>query len=343
MAAPPGNPAASAFGRLSELADYWLPLTLRVVSDLGVADELAGGSRSGTELADAVGADRRSLERGLRALVAYDVFAEPEPGVYALTPLSELLRSDHPQSARDTITLMPSHVEAWARAHDAFVNGERVFDSVHGKPHYDWIADHPEENERFNRWMQNITKRVLAAARTGYDWGGAGTIVDVGGGTGELLAAVLSDNPEVRGVLVDLPHVVAEAPPLLDDAGVADRVEVVGGSFFDELPAAAAGKDLYVLKAVLHNWPDQPSLEILRHVRAAARPDSRMLVIDAVVPDHDRPHPTKLVDLNMLVLLGSPERTEREFAELFAEAGFRLTRVVPASAASLIEAVPADA
>lgn len=325
--------------QLRALADYRLPLTLRLISDFGVADQLAAGPRTPEEIAPAVGLDPLALDRALRALSTVGVFQEVERGRYGLTPLSDLLRSDVPDSVRASHGLIPSHVQAWALAAHSLRTGQPAFELAHGQPYWEYLSEHPDQNRQFNSVMEGITREVAAAAIPVYDWSAVSTVVDVGGGTGELLARVLLANQTARGILVDLPHVLEDAPPLLERLGVSERCSIVEGSFFDSLPPSA---DIYMLKSILHDWDDERALAILRSVRKAMRSDSRLLVLDTVIPEDDEAHLSKVLDLAMLVVLGGRERTVSEFASLLAAAGLRLERVIPtATPHSILEATTA--
>ena len=207
---------------------------------------------------------------------------------------------------------------------------------MHGKESFDYFAEQPEHAELFNQTMTSISELTMATVVAGYDFSAYPAIVDVGGGHGTLLAAILAAAPASRGVLYDLPRVVASAPRLLRDHDVADRVRIAEGSFFDSVPG---GGDAYVLKNIIHDWPDEKAVQILRNVRAAAGPRAVVLLIEMVIPDHDREFPGKWVDLEMLLNLSARERTAAEYRELLSKAGFQMTRVTQtASPLSVVEA-----
>jgi hypothetical protein len=323
--------------RVQELADYIVPFAIRAVCDLGVADHLAEGPRPVEELAAATGAHAPSLHRTLRALACKGIFAEVEPGSFALTPLAELLRSDHPLSLRDAYPLLPADVTAWAHFDHTVETGEPAFDRVHGRPYYDYLADHPDESRRFDGSVHAQNRLVLRTVLSAYDWGGLGTIVDVAGGDGAFLARLLARHPPLRGVLFDLPHVVARAPAVLERAGVADRCEVVSGSFFDGVPE---GGDTYLLKTILHDWDDEAAEAILANVRAAAGRDARLILLEALLEQGDDFHIGKLLDLHSLVLVGGPDRSRDDFERLLARTGFELTGVTSTATLAIMEARP---
>jgi hypothetical protein len=205
-------------------------------------------------------------------------------------------------------------------------------------PAFDYLAKHPDEASLFSQTMVGLHGPETPAVAAAYDFSRFKTIVDVGGATGNMLAAILSRYPNLRGVLYDLPHVVREAPALLKSQGVADRVTIESGSFFDKVPS---GGDAYILSHVIHDWSEKQCLDILGHCRRAVGPQGRLLIVEMVLPPGDTPHPGKLLDITMLVMPGGEERTPDEYAALLAKAGFRLERVVPtASPVSVVDAVP---
>jgi hypothetical protein len=214
--------------------------------------------------------------------------------------------------------------------------GESGFEKDLGMPVFDWFATHPAEASLFNETMVGIHGAEPAAVAAAFDFSGSSTIVDVGGGTGNLLTTILAKNLASRGVLYDLPHVVRDAPALINARGLADRVTIAPGSFFDDVPT---GGDAYLLSHVIHDWSEEHCLTILGNCRRAMKPSSRLLLIEMVLPPGNTPHPGKLLDLMMLVGPGGRERTQEEYAALLAKAGLKLTRVVPTeSAVSVVEA-----
>ncbi len=327
-----------SISRMQELADVMIPTTIRAVSDLGVADQLANGPCPVEKLAAATGAHAPSLRRALRALSAKEIFAEVEPGVFALTPLADLLRSDHPLSLHSQCRLFPAGIEAWARVDHTLRTGESAFDYVHGCTLWEYLARHETDGARFDDFMSGLTTFEVRAALGAYDWAGVGSVVDVGGGNGAFLAGVLRRHPRMRGTVYDLPHVVAGAPGVLAQAGVADRCDVVGGSFFESAPG---GADAYVLKRILYSWGDDQALTILRVLRAAMRPDSRLLLIEPVGGADDDSRYAKLLDLLMLGIGAGRVRDRTELGDLFAAAGLRLARVQPTFLFPVVEALPA--
>ncbi|BBZ10375.1 hydroxyneurosporene methyltransferase [Mycobacterium branderi] len=321
----------------------WTSQAITVAAQLGVADALADGPLPIAELAARVGADADALERLLRALISRGIFRHRRGGRYELNSLARTLRSDAPVSMAWAARFYGSaeQRQRWTLLADSVRTGQAVVPALHGTGSFDYFAGHPEHAELFNRTMTSISQLTDAAVATGYDWGRYPTIVDVGGGQGPLLAAILHAAPASRGVLYDLPNVVDAASNLLCQRKIADRVRVVTGSFFDAVPG---GGDAYVLKNIVHDWPDQQAVQILRNVRAAAGSQATVLLVELVIPDHDRDFPGKWADLEMLLNLAGRERTAAQYRELLSQAGFRMTRVVrTASPLSVVEARAAGA
>jgi hypothetical protein len=314
---------------------------LHVAAFLGVADLLADGPLSVDELVAVTKADRSSLHRLLRMLTGPGVFREDVDGRFAITPLGATLRSDGTDSVREwALFVGASEMWAvWAGLLASVMSGEASFPAVHGAPMWEYIATRPNLGEAFNGWMTRQSRQHNAALVAAYDFSPFRLVVDVGGGQGSTLAAILSAHPSLRGVLLDLPQVVAQTAPL-DDAGVVIRCEVIGG---DMLRAVPDGGDAYVIKRVLMDWGDADSTTILRHCAGAMADDGRVVVVEMLMPTGNDPSPAKTFDI--LMLLNQPGgriRTEMEFRELFTASGLRLSRVVPtASPNSILEGVRA--
>ena len=316
-------------------------MAIHVVATLGIADLLRDGPRSVADLASATGSDELALFRLLRALASTGIFAEGPDGRFRQSPLSELLRTDAPGSVRAWAMYVgrPYTWTTWGHFADSVKSGRPVFPDLFGTDLWTYRSTRPEENAIFDAAMTGISAAAAAAVAGGYDFSQLSRLVDVGGGRGELLAAILAANPDLRGVPFDQPHVVADAGELLQEAGVAERCEVVGGSFFEAVPP---GADAYLLKSVLHDWDDPEAIAILRRCRAAIPPSGRLLVVERVVRPANEPDGTKLLDLHMLVMLGGRERTAAENAALLDQAGFRPGRVIPTSSPySIIECAAA--
>lgn len=318
---------------------YWHSQAVYVAAELGIADLLADGPRGVDQLAEATGSHADSLFRLLRALASIGIFEETEPRVFAITPLADALRSDAPQSQRDLARMMGAEqYQAWGDLLYSVQTGRIAFDRRFGKPIFDWLAEHPEKARIFDAAMTGIHGRETGAVLAAYDFGGIRTLADIGGGNGSNLSAILQAHPDMQGMLFDLPHVVERAEPHLEAAGVADRCRSIGGSFFESIPS---GADAYLLRHIIHDWDDEKSLTILRHVRSVIPDHGRLLVIEAVIPPGNEPFPMKFLDLTMLTIPGGKERSREEYEDLFRSAGFELSRIVPTETdMSVIEGRP---
>jgi O-methyltransferase/methyltransferase family protein len=324
---------------LQMMTGYWVSQALYVAAKLGVADLLADGPRPVEALAAATQTDAPSLRRVLRALASVGVFTEARPGTFALTPLAALLRTGTPDSMRAlAIMYAEEQYRAWADVLHSVQTGKTAFEQQFGTSYFAYLAQHPEADRVFNEAMTGYTTQLVGAVVDAYDFSPFKAFVDVGGGYGTLLAAILRRHPVARGILFDQPHVVAAAGEQLAAAGVAERCTTVGGDFFVEVPA---GGDAYVLAQILHDWDDERSVAILLQSRRAMPAHGKLLVVELVLPPGEEPFFGKWLDLHMLVMLGARERTATEYEALFRSAGFVLARVVPTAAGpSIVEAVP---
>jgi C-methyltransferase len=320
------------------IVSSWTSQAITVAVELGIADALDKGPLRLEELASRVEADPDALRRLLRALIGRGIFRQRRDGRYALNGLAKSLRVNAPLSAAAMAEMVGSalHREHWSHLTDSIRTGKAVIPAMHGMEAFEYLVREPEFNAVFNRAMADTTEMAVDYLLAAYSFDDYQTVVDVGGGVGRLLCAILEATPSARGVLYDLPHALAEAPPVLRQHHVADRVELVDGSFFDSVPT---GGDVYVLKMILHDWPDEKAVEILQTVRSAAKVGTKVLVIDCVIPDHDREFLGHWTDLEMLLLQAGRERTVPEYRTLLERAGFRMTRWVPtASPLSFVEA-----
>jgi len=314
----------------------WVAMALSVAAKLRVADALADGPQSVPDLAGETKTHAPSLFRLLRALASVGVFAEDADGRFRQTPLSEVLRSDVPGSMRAVADYCGSDWSwrPWGKLLETVRTGWTAFDEVFGEQAFDYLGKHPDESAVFNEGMTGFSMQESPAVAEAYDFSRFGTIVDVGGGHGHLLCTILKKYPGPKGVVFDAPHVAAGATPRIADAGLAGRCRAEGGDFFAAVPAG----DAYVMKHIIHDWPDDRAATILRNCRAAARPGAKVILVEMVIPPGNDPSPGKLLDLEMLVIASGKERTEAEYADLLAGAGWRLTRVVPTrSPASVVE------
>lgn len=313
---------------LQMINGYHVSQMIYVAAKLGIADLLKVGPQGVDELAEATGTHAPSLYRLLRALSSLGVFAEDEHGRFELTPLAEPLQKEFPGSLRPWALLAgdPSFWRMWGDLLYTVQTGKSAFNHVFGMGVWEYRAQHPEVNAIFNDAMTNTSMYQTAAIIAAYDFSEIGTLVDVGGGHGTLIAAILKENPAMRGVLFDLPHVVAGAKDLLNAAGVADRCEIVGGDAFKSVPS---GGDAYILKFITHGWDDERAIKILRNCHRAMAEGGKLLLVELVIPPGNSPHHGKFGDFHMLVGSEGRERTEAEFGALLEKAGFTLTRIVP--------------
>lgn len=324
---------------LEMILSAWVAQGITAAAQLGVADVLADGPLHPEELGRRVGADPDALNRLMRALVSEGVFRRTRDGRYALNPLGDTLRKDAPVSIAGMAKFVGStqHREHWSHLGEAVRTGEAVIPKLRGKGAFDYLGSEPELGAIFNDAMTSVSELAIAPVVAAYDFTRFDIIADVGGGHGRLLAAILTTAPATHGVLYDLPQVVEGAPAMLDRYGVADRVQVVPGSFFDSVPD---GADAYLMKNIIHDWPDDEALAILRNIRSAAAPGTTLLLVEGVIPDHDREFLGKWTDMEMLIGIAARERSADDYRKLYEQAGFRLTRVVEtASPFSLVEGV----
>lgn len=337
-----GRGEPSARERLLELATgYRVTQALYVAAKLEIADRLAGGPRDADSLAREVGAHPDRLFRVLRALAAVNVLALDGERRFRLTPLGECLRSDGPGSlAAFTIFQGEEPYRAFGELLHTVRTGETAFDHVYGMGHFDYLAQHPDASATFHRTMAGALE-VLDDPLEGCDLRDRHVVVDVGGGRGALLAAVLRRYPALKGILYDLANAVADAPTFLESCGIPDRWEVRTGSAFDSIPT---GGDVYVMSRILHDWSDEKALRLLRNCRKAISDDGLLLLREGVLSEGAPPPARAQLDLIMMAVTGGRERTEAEWRELLQRAGFVLQSVLPgARSQELIVAVPVPA
>ena len=311
---------------------YGLSQAVYVAAKLGVADRLADGPLDGPALARAVGVPAPPLSRVLRLLAAHGVLEEVAPDRFALAPAGELLREGVPGSLRPfAVMTMELEYPAWGQLLHSVATGEAGFPRAFGAPEWEYLARTPAAAAVFDAAMVGITRWQAAAVVAAYEFAGHRLVVDVGGGRGQLLAAILAAHPALRGVLFDTPAVVDGAGPLLEAAGVADRCASVGGDF---LAAVPEGGDAYVLKSIVHDWDDERAATILRNCRRAMVPRGKVLLVERPLPPGlaSEAHRRGLwADVHMMVLFDGRERTLEQYAGLLAAADLRLGAVVPAT------------
>jgi hypothetical protein len=311
---------------LRVIANYWEARCLYIAAKLGLADLVRQGPKTAAELAVQTGTHAPALYRVLRALASTGWFYEDDSGRFRPTSLSAGIQSDAAGSLRflATTELGEEHYPAWGHLMFSVRTGKLAFDEVFGMPNWEYWAGHAEHADVFNRAMSDMTAVVEPAVLASYDFSRARTVVDVGGGKGTLMSAILRGYPQVNGIVLDLPHVVAEGRALIAERRLDSRCTFVAGSFFDAVPRDA---DVYVLKWVLHDWDDERCVAILKNCREAMADGATLVVVEAVIPARNEPSFHKLMDVNMLVMTGGRERTEAEYRMLFETAGFSLDRV----------------
>ena len=318
----------------------WQARAVYAAAELGIADLLANGARSTEELARATDMHTLSLYRLLRALASCGILTEAVPGHFDTTPLGDALRDGAPGAARATILTIAGawQWKAWDNFLHALRTGQSGVHAAFGKSLFDFLAGEPLHSARFNEAMVGMHGAVASAVIAAYDFSRFRSIVDVGGGKGALLAAILKAHSNLRGVLLDLPETEKDARHYLAGEGLATRCDFRAGDFFNAVPA---GHDAYVLAHVLHDWTDDQALAILDKCREAIPARGRLLIIEAVLPDGDVPHHGKLMDLLMLTVTGGVERNAGQFAGILKRTGFKLVRIWPTTThQSVIEGVP---
>lgn len=336
------SPEAAASRLMEMTIAHWAGELLLQAAEMSLADKFAGTEpRSAKELAAEYGMRHRELYRYLRALTGLGLLESAGPDSFRLTDLGAALKTGAPGAARSAvIALIGDMVKpAWKEFDHGLFTGDTGFEKAHGMGLFEYCQSNPGAATLFSETMVGFHGREPPAVAEAYDFSDIGSLVDVGGATGNMLGHVLSRHPNVKGVLYDLPHVVADAPPLLASHGVGDRVTIESGSFFERVPA---GHDAYLLSHIIHDWDDGENAAILKNVREAMKPDGKLLIVEMVLPESDEPHMGKMLDMMMMLVPGGEERTPSEYAALLEPNGFRVTRVVPtASAVSVVEAMRA--
>jgi hypothetical protein len=303
----------------------WISKPIYVAAELGIADMLADGSKDIEELAQTSQSHAPSLYRMMRALASVGIFFETEGRRFELTPMAEYLKNG---AMRSIALLFNSdwNDKAWGYFMDSVKTGGTAFEKAHGMPVSDWLKKNPQAAEVFNE--ANVIKAGSShrAILDVYDFSDINTLTDVGGGLGILMAEILIANHSMEGIVADIPSVILDARKMIKARGVEDRCQVVECDFFKKIPS---GSDAYLMSNILHDWPDEQCHLILTNCHRAMRAESRLLVIEMVIPPGNEPSVAKLLDLEMLVITGGRERTEAEFKNLFESSGFKLSRIIP--------------
>jgi O-methyltransferase/methyltransferase family protein len=323
------------------LNGFRISAAISVAADLGLSDLLQGGPRTTADLAQATDTNVPTLRRLLRALVAVGVYAEQSDGTFASTPLGDCLRDDLRGTLRPFARSItdPANWSAWGHLEHSVTTGENAFQALHGVDVWTHRQGDAEGNAIFNAYMTSVSTTVAGAVAGTCDFSRHSSVVDVGGGKGILLETVLARHPHLTGTVFDLAHVVAEGPSAQAAPDVAARFATAAGNFFESVPPA----DVYLLKSILHDWPDDRCQDILRTCRRSLNPDGVVLVIETLLGRPGFEAEAALSDLNMLVLPGGRERTQEEYGSLFQAAGLRFTRSIDTDTRfSILEASAAD-
>jgi SAM-dependent methyltransferase len=325
--------------RLMELTiGGWFTQTISVAADLGIADLLIEGPKTAEELAKEADAHGGALYRVLRALASVDIFTENEDGRFSLTPVADNLRSDVPTSLRSfAIMAGAEFYKSWGNLLYSAKTGKDGFDKTYGKPFFQYMTEHPDRHAIYDKAMMVHGIAETEPMLDAYDFSAFETVMDVGGGNGMMLAAILNRHPAIKGILFDLPPAADRAKESFSDPDLSDRCRIVGGDFFNSVPSA----DVYVLRHIIHDWNDDNAVTILSNCRKAMNPDGRIILVETVIPPLNEPCFGKWLDLMMLIV-GGQERTEEQYRKLFLQAGLKLNRIIPtAHEISIIETVPA--
>lgn len=315
--------AAAPHERILDIVKgFWQSRCLAVATELELAELLASGPLSVDILAEKTQTDPLSLFRLMRALESIEVFQQVSPRVFANTPASECLRHSAPASQWAVVQTICSvghgQYEAWAGLKDAVRTGKTAFDSIFGCTNWEWLQRNPAVWKVFNETMTGLSAAITPAVTAGFDWAAFPVIADIGGGVGTQVMDILHRYPSSRGILFDQPGVVGRAAPH-------DRLERIGGDFFQSVPVTA---DAYILRWVIHDWTDPQAIAILKNVRAAMKPHARLALVEEIVPDPPQPTMGLWLDPHMLIMTGGRERTAAEYGELYTAAGLELEKIV---------------
>ena len=321
---------------LDMLTGYWKAQALYVAAKLGIADLVKDGPKTSDDLARATGTHAPSLYRLLRALASTGLFSQDDGDRFGLTPQSECLCTGPGSKRSLAIMNGEEHYRAWGELLYSVQTGKKAFDHFYGKPVFDFLSEHPDKAKLFDEAMTGIHGAETQPMLSAYDFSGIGTLIDVGGGNGSLLCAVLKQFPTMKGIVYDLPGVVARARDTICEADMADRCQTIAGSFFEKVPS---GGDAYLMRHIIHDWTDDQCRQILGNFHKAMTPAARLLIVESVIPSGNQTFFGKFLDLTMLVIPGGKERTAEEYRKLLASAGFVLSRIVPSAfEISVIEA-----
>lgn len=323
------TPSAGAI--LIELSrGFMVAKSLQVASELNIADLIGDSPKSVDELAAATQTNSLALYRLLRALASKGVFREVSNRRFENTDASHLLRSGVVGSLKEYITYTPNstNYKVWSQLGESVRTGKPVFESIMGKTYWDYLQANPAIEEQFNGAMEAISRQNATGLLQSYPLSSFSSVMDVGGGNGYLVGEILANNPKLKGAVLEVETVVSEAKTFIQEKNLSSRCDAIVGDFLDSIPK---GFDLYILKRIVHDWPEEGVLRILKNCQAAMQPSSRLLIIEYVMDTTNDPHPGKWLDLHMMVILGGRERTEEEYKQLLAKAGLVITKIVELS------------
>ena len=332
--------AAPRAAMMHMIHGFMISQAIYVAAKLGLADLLQDGPRSSRDLACATSMHAPSLYRILRMLAAIGVFTETEEDLFGLTPLGETLRTEAAGSLRPLATCMGAQCnwQAWGDILHSIKTGESAFEHVFGTAYFQHLDRHPDNAKQFVEAMNCCSTLYNEAIVRAYDFSPFGKVVDIGGGQGRLVTAILKANPTTRGVLFDTPHLTPGAERLFEQEGVSMRAEAMAGDFLESVPE---GGDAYLLKHIIHDWDDSRAIEILKNCRRSMNETARLLLIEEIVTSDEEFAPAKLLDIQQMVMQGGRERSIEEYRKLLEAAGFELTAVVKTqSSLSIIESRP---
>jgi C-methyltransferase len=328
---PSNAPPPAALIMTQMVYGFWVSRCLQIMAKLGIADTIGDTPKTVEELAEASGTLAPALRRMLRLLSGLGVMAKDEATQrWGLTELGSMLRKDNPGSVYGSL-MAHGHIlswQAWGDLEASLKTGQPSVEKFMGDSFFNYLSAHPEDAAIFNGSMAAYQTLNAPAVVNAYDFSQARTVCDVGGGTGTLISHILQRHPAIRGTIYEMAHVAKEARERLASLGLKDRCDAVDGDFFASIPK---GQDIYILSQILHDWDDEKSLRILGNIRDAMRPDSRLLIVETVLPGDNAMHFGNLYDMAMLVLVGGQERTEAEYTSLVGRAGLRINRILPTS------------
>lgn len=311
---------------LEVIEGYWLSCSTYVAARLNIADILNQGSKSIEEIAALTDCHPDSLYRLLRLLSGEGIFEETIPYTFALNPAATALLTGERGSIKPfLLAILGEHSNAWGNLYYSVKTGKTAFDHFYGMNLWEYYEKHPDEGRNFMDAMTGMAQYVDKAITSGYDFSPFKSIVDIGGGNGALLSAILNATPGLRGIVFDVPYVIERTVRIIESNGLTERCEAVAGNFFESVPG---GVDGYIMKFIIHDWHDEDAIRLLSNCCKAMKKGSKLLVVDAEISGLNTPHPGKMMDVNMLVATGGKERTEDEFRDLFEKAGLKFNRVI---------------